>query len=238
MVVFLIFAAGLIFNLSAQNPLPTPAGDKGQVTKKEAIAPAVPVQPSTGTSAQTVVEHKTADSPTDVIKKYEQDVKEVVTKYRGKDDPQSQKNKNEEILVKVRQFFDIGELAMLSLGPIWDRITVKEREEYRSVFSTLVEKSYVSKSDKLVGDYEVKYIGEEIKGEKATVKSDVIKKDANVDLTYYMHRKSERWMIYNIVADTTNLVKNYNSSFNGIVAKEGFGGLMKRMKSKLAEQED
>ena len=175
-----------------------------------------------------VVEHKTADSPTGVIKKYEQDVKEVVTKYRGKDDPQSRKGKNEEILSKVRQFFDIGELAMLSLGPTWDRITVKEREEYRSVFSTLVEKSYVSKSDQLVGDYEVKYIGEEIKGEKATVKSAVVKEDVDVDLTYYMHRESQGWMIYNIVADTTDLVKNYNSSFNGIVAKEGFAGLMKK----------
>jgi phospholipid transport system substrate-binding protein len=216
---------------------------------QEKITQPIPVEQKTGTDVKKTdeaattlqsqtIQQENPNSPTGVIKRYEKDVKEVVTKYKGKTDKTGVSDKNNEILARVRQFFDIGELARLSLGSTWEKVTPKEQAEYKDVFSKLVERSYVSKSDKLVGDYDVKYLGEEIKGDNAIVKSAVAKEDADVDIQYFMHNRQGTWMIYNIIADTTNLVKNYNSQFNSIVVKEGFPGLMRRMKSKLSEQDD
>ena len=61
---------------------------------------------------------KAKRSPTDVIKTYEKEVKDVVSKYKDRKDAESIKAKNKEIIAKVRQFFNIYELSKLSLGTV------------------------------------------------------------------------------------------------------------------------
>lgn len=172
-------------------------------------------------------------SPTEVIKKYEAEMKAIVNKYNADETEKSEEKKNEEIISKVRDFFDIDELAKLSLGDHWKKITQKQRQDYSDTFRKLIERSYVSKSGKLVGDYDVKYTGEKIHKNKSEVMSKVLKDDADVDITYELHRKSSKWMIYNVIVDSTDLVKNYQTSFNSTITKEGFKGLLLRMKNKL-----
>ncbi len=174
-------------------------------------------------------------TPTNVIKKYEGEVKEVVKKYKDKNGPDSVKKKDSEILEKVRMFFDIPRLAQLSLGEHWKKITLKDRREYMNLFRQLIERSYVSQADQLIGNYKVVYEDENVKGAEATVTSRVIKDDADVDIKYEMHKNSSGWMIYNVIADSTNLVKIYQTSYNKIIGKYGFKDLLNRMRNKLVE---
>lgn len=193
---------------------PVKIQDTGEVRKEAALGP---------------------NSPTSVIKKYEAEVKDTVSKYKNLGDKDNKKKKNDEILAKVRQFFDIYELGRLSLGDHWGKIKKAEQDEYSDVFKKLIERSYISKSDKLIGDYEVRYLDEKTENGNAEVKSKVIQEDADVDILYKLHMKDQGWMIYNIIADNTDLVKNYLSQFNSIIGKEGFQGLLKRMKNKLKD---
>ena len=48
-------------------------------------------------------------------------------------------------------------------------------------------------------------------------------------------KRSGTWMIYNIIFDQVNLVKNYQSQFNQIIAKNKLEGLMNTMRKKLKE---
>jgi len=181
------------------------------------------------------IEDKKIDesSPTGVIIKYEREVKNIVKKYKGKTEKAVKKQKNEELILKVRGFFDLGELARLSLGTHWKGRSSKERKEYSNLFQKLIERSYISKSDSLLGDYKVKYGKEDIDGGKALVKSTVIKEDADVDVEYQMKKEGSGWMIYNVIADETNLIRSYKTQFNSIIGKYGFKELMSRMNNKL-----
>jgi phospholipid transport system substrate-binding protein len=181
------------------------------------------------------VEHKKQGvlSPTEVIKRYEAEVKEVVKKYHKSE---KDKDKESEILEKVRMFFDIPRLARLSLGTHWKKIKPSQRKEYLGLFKKLIERSYVSQADQLIGNYKVVYEDESIKGSEAKVSSKVIKDDANVDILYEMHKRSNGWMIYNVIADSTNLIKIYRSSYNRIISKYGFSELIRRMRGKLVQK--
>lgn len=177
------------------------------------------------------------DSPTTVIKNYTEELKKVVeikdpTK-KGVED----KAREATIAEKVKEFFDFQELARQSLGTNWSKQTLANRQKFSKLFTTIVEESYLKRSRSLVSDYEVTFVNESIEKNKANVTSRIAQKDASVDITYDLHKKKGKWMIYNITLDNVNLVRNYQSQFNQIIKKKGFNGLIKSMEDRTKSSE-
>lgn len=171
------------------------------------------------------------DSPKEVIKSYTAELQSI------KDDPKSQGKKREkQISEKVRKFFDFDSLARLSLGSYWDQLNTKKKNEYTDLFTRLIEKSYLKRSQNLVGNYQLSYGNEKVTGNEATVACEIYKDDVDLEIIYELHKISNTWMIYNVVFDQVNLVKNYQSQFNQIIAKSKFEGLMDMMSKKLKEK--
>jgi phospholipid transport system substrate-binding protein len=193
--------------------------------KTEAVKEAVKEQVAVTPEAPSVV------GPKEVIKAYTLELQTM------KDDTTLKGRKREkQIAEKVRAFFDFRELARQSLGTHWDRLGPQRREEYSDLFTRLIEKSYLKRSKNLVGNYRVSYGNEKINGEKSTVECEIYKDDVDLQIVYELHRTSNRWMIYNVIFDRVNLVKNYQSQFNQVIGKSGIKGLLDMMDKKLKDK--
>ncbi|MEZ4845681.1 MAG: ABC transporter substrate-binding protein [Bdellovibrionota bacterium] len=167
--------------------------------------------------------------------------KEVIKNYTGqlqtlKDDTKLQgKNRDRQISDKVRNFFDFEGLSRQSLGSNWSQLTPRKQQEFVTLFTSLIERSYLSRSKNLVGNYEVSYGDEKVTGETARVGCKIYKEDVDVEIVYELHKVGSKWMIYNIIFDQVNLVRNYQSQFNQIIAKNKVDGLLDIMRKKVKE---
>ena len=101
----------------------------------------------------------------------------------------------------------------------------------------MIEDSYIRRSRDIVGEYKVVYGREEINGKRSKVFSRVLREDADVEILYELHRSSKDWMIFNIVLDGVDLIRNYQSQFNRIIAKSSFRELLEKMRKKRDEIE-
>jgi len=135
----------------------------------------------------------------------------------------------------ANETFDFGETARRSLGRHWQGRTDAEREEFVQLFSDLLERSYISKIETYGGE-KISYNGDAIDGDQARVQTKLLTKGgSDVPIEYRMHKKSDRWLVYDVVIEGVSLVANYRTQFNKIIQTSSFAELVKKMKNKQEE---
>ncbi len=138
----------------------------------------------------------------------------------------------------IEEAIDFQEITKRSLGIHWRKRTPEERREFVSLFSKLLEASYM---DKIEANYDAKvlYKGESInkKGTRGVVKTLVVtRKDTEVPIDYRMMRKDNGWVAYDIVIEGVSLVSNYRTQFNQIIQKSSYEDLVEGLKEKLKDR--
>jgi phospholipid transport system substrate-binding protein len=150
------------------------------------------------------------------------------------DDNKQNANVIDRLREVVYPLFDFGEMAMRSLGPQWRRITPQQQEEFVSVFTRLLEKTYAGKIDLYEGQ-KVVYMRENIDQNYAQVDTQVIGKNGeSYSVAYKLHLVNGDWRIYDVVAENISLVNNYRSQFNRVIANSSFEDLMNRIREKAS----
>jgi len=130
------------------------------------------------------------------------------------------------------KIFDFEETSKRALGPHWQRLSPRDRQEFVSLFTDLLERSYISKIERYSGEKTV-YAGDAIDGDLATVKTRFITKSGrDIPVDYRMHRKNDRWVVYDVVAEGISLVGNYRTQFNKILQIASYEDLVARLKGK------
>jgi len=157
------------------------------------------------------------------------------------DDPELKKeSKAKDRRVAVRkianEIFDFGETAKRSLGRHWLARTPAERDEFVQVFTDLLERSYISRVE-LYGGEKIQYVSDTIEeGEQAKVQTKLVTKGGGeIPIEYRMHKKADRWLVYDVIIEGVSLVSNYRTQFNKIIQTSSFQELVKKMKSKQEE---
>ncbi len=178
------------------------------------------------------------NSPTNVIQKYTDELRQVIKLEERTAKGKKDQEKEQRIAQKVRQFFDFEGLAKMSLGHHWHKIAPSQRQEFSTLFIDLVEDSYIRRSRDLMGEYQISYNKEVIRNNSAKVSCKIVRNDADIEIQYELHRKPKDWMIFNIVLDSVDLIKNYQSQFNRIIGKSGFNELIKLMRKKLSSPKE
>lgn len=131
---------------------------------------------------------------------------------------------------------DYESLAKESLKDFWDQRSSEERAEFQAVLTRLVRAVYRKNLKKIV-DYQVSYTGES-KGAAGQVVHTVVRNRAEtreepVAVDYVVRETNGQLRIVDIVTEGSSLVSNYRSQFRRIIKKQGFGELIRRMKTKL-----
>jgi phospholipid transport system substrate-binding protein len=140
------------------------------------------------------------------------------------------------VTTSVREFLDVDELGKRALADHWAKITPAQQSEFLRLLRALIEDNYV-KGLRANVDYQVVYTGEETRVDGATlVKTEIRTKRRGRPLTikvdYVLVSAGGGLRATDVVTDGVGLVDNYRAQFNKIIAKDGFDGLLAKMKKK------
>ena len=148
-------------------------------------------------------------------------------------------DRRRDIETVASDIFDFEETARLSLGRHWQERTPAERTEFVRLFSGLIEASYFSRIE---GGYEgerVQYTSETVDGDQAIVKTKIVtKKGSEIPIDYRMHRKGERWQVYDVVVEGISLLGNYRSQFNKIIQTSSYQDLVAKLRARASSTHD
>jgi len=127
--------------------------------------------------------------------------------------------------------FDFEETAKRALGPHWRDRTPQERREFVQLFTDLVEAAYVGRIERYEGE-KVAYVGEQVEGDEAVVRTNVISKQQEIPVNYRMRREPAGWRVYDVVIEGVSLIGNYRTQFNKIIQTSSYEELVERMRAK------
>lgn len=128
--------------------------------------------------------------------------------------------------------FDFDEMSRRSLGSNWNEITPEEQQDFTTVFSELLARTYLSKIE-TVKPGMVKVESEQVDGTKAIVKTVVLSQGDTFPIDYKMMNRDNNWRVYDVVIENIGLVANYRNEFSGIIRKDKFSGLMEKLRAKV-----
>ena len=139
---------------------------------------------------------------------------------------------------RVRDFLDIDRLGEQAMRDHWAGLSSRERREFLRLLRGLVEANYV-KALRANLDYQVRYLGEEAApGGGLVVKTEIVVqrhgRPRAISIDYLLAKDGRAWRASDVVTDGVGLVENYRAQFNKIIGKDGFDGLLARMKKKRA----
>ncbi len=168
-----------------------------------------------------------------LVMKAIEDIRGVVETKKGKI-PEEQLDI--ELRSVINPIFDFAEMSKQSLGANWSKATPEEQREFTTLFSALLSNTYLSKVRK-VDQTTISFLGENVNGNRALIKTNLFDKGDNVSLNYRVYLLQGKWMIYDIVIENISLASNYRSEFAGIVRKDGVAGLIKQLQEKKDDRE-
>ncbi len=184
-----------------------------------------------------------AQTPTATLKKVNAEVDKLLKKKVAKGSAADKKVKDD-IKALAGGLLDYDELSQQALKRHWGEMSGAQRADFIKVFKELIERNYV-KQIRTGVDYGINYKNEKVDGEKAAVKTVVRTKRkgrmADTVVDYKLLRKTAKWRVWDIVTDEdeySSLVMNYRSEFNKIWEKDGYEGVMKKIRKKLADGEE
>ena len=150
-------------------------------------------------------------------------------------DPEMKKNpklKRERLRETIGVRFNYTQMVMRSLAKYYKDRTDKEREEFTDLFKKLLENSYASKIENYQNET-INYLDEKIKGKYALVKTQIVRKDATIDVDYKLINEGGKWTVYDFVIEEVSLIRNYRSQFSKIIKTESYGALVAKLVKKI-----
>ena len=134
----------------------------------------------------------------------------------------------------AENFFDFPEMARRSLARHWTDRTSQQREEFVSLFTSILERSYFGKLENYSAE-RIVYTGETVDGEFATVRSKIVARKGEVPVEYRLHLVGARWAVYDVLIEGVSFVSTYRSQFNRIIQTSSYDGLVEKMRAKELE---
>ena len=142
------------------------------------------------------------------------------------------------VTTSVRDFLDIGQLTQRALVDHWAKLTPAQRTDFLDTLRALIEDNYV-KGLRANLEYQVAYLGE-APGDGGTivVRTQITARKKGrpikIAVDYVLLADGGKLRCFDVKTDGVGLVDNYRAQFNKIIAKDGFDGLLNRMKKKRA----
>lgn len=165
--------------------------------------------------------------PTKVVRAMLEKVMDIQT------DPKLRKLRNKRrIAIKkiIQENFDLDIMPKNALGNYWDKLSDRDKKEFKEVFQDLFQESYT----KMVLDFlkreKISYGKEEKKDSEVIIRTRIIKMEDEIPVDYHLRKVGKRWLVFDVDIDEVSIVGNYRRSFSRVIKKTSFQTLMKKMK--------
>lgn len=181
---------------------------------------------------------RAADGPGTKAVKSANDTIAALLKQKAAPGSDAEKKAAAKVTESVRGFLDIDELAKRALVDHWAKLTEAQKTEFLAVLRGLIEDNYI-KGLRANLTYQIAYKGETKNADKTVlVKTEITAKKKGrpikIAVDYVLVDSGGKLKAFDIKTDGVGLVENYRAQFNKIIAKDGFDGLLTKMKKKRA----
>lgn len=151
-----------------------------------------------------------------------------------KDHSLNRQEKRERLLNLIKSQFDFRAMSQAALATNWRKASAEEQKRFTEMFSELLEWTYIGRIEAYTNE-KVEYTGEKIKKRRAVVGTKIVTANTEIPIIYKLINREDKWLVYNVLVENVNLVRNYRDSYRSIVKKEGINGLLIKMEQKIKE---
>lgn len=194
----------------------------------QAAKPKAKTKPAEAVPAQPAPEAKPAGNPGDPQK--------FISGLYDRLNQLSQKAPNLDVLhgqigKELNTIVDYTEMARLTLGAKWDEVTPVQRTEFTDLLAKMVLNTYVRRF-KPGSAVEITWgaAPKTLSEGKVKITSTITVKKTSADVQYALLPRGGQWWVFDIVVDDASQVQTYRQSFKKILDKEGWPGLVQRMR--------
>jgi phospholipid transport system substrate-binding protein len=143
------------------------------------------------------------------------------------------------VTTSVRDFLDIDELGKRAMADQWSKLKPDEQTTFLATLRSLIEDNYV-RGLRANLEYTVDYNGESTDKDGNIVVATQINtkrhgRPYKIEVDYVLKKDGDKWKAWDVKTDGVGLVENYRTQFNKIIEKDGFNGLISKMKKKQSE---
>ena len=147
--------------------------------------------------------------------------------------PERAEEKRRLLQQAIGERFDYEEMGKRTLGFHWRKLNETQQKEFVLLFQDFLSNTYAGNVDGYSGE-QVEYLKERRKGNFAEVQTKVIAPKIEIPLNYRLKKKSDKWMVYDVVIDGVSLVKNFRGQFARIIKRDSFEGLLDKLREKTS----
>jgi len=181
---------------------------------------------------------RAADGPGTKVVRAANDTIAALLKQKATPGSDAEKKAAAKVTTSVRDFLDIGQLTERAMVDHWAKLTAAQRADFLDTLRGLIEDNYV-KGLRANLQYQVTYLGEEAgAGGTIVVKTQITAKKrgrpVKIAVDYVLLAQDGKLRCFDVRTDGVGLVANYRAQFNKLIAKDGFEGLLAKMKKKRA----
>lgn len=140
------------------------------------------------------------------------------------------------VTTSVRDFLDIDELGKRAMSDQWSKLSKEQQNEFLSTLRALIEDNYV-RGLRANLQFTVDYTGESTDKDGNTVVTTTVNtkrkgRPYKISVDYVLKNEGGKLKAWDVKTDNVGLVENYRTQFNKIMDKDGFAGLIAKMKKK------
>lgn len=143
-----------------------------------------------------------------------------------------QNERREQLRRVILARFDFPEMARRSLGPEWRRRTPAEQQEFVSLFTDLLQESYIGTIEAYNGD-KVLYNRELQDQDNAEVQTTLTtRREDSYSINYRLRLVAKDWKVYDVVIENISVINNYRSQFSRVLGRSSYEELVRNLKEK------
>jgi phospholipid transport system substrate-binding protein len=140
------------------------------------------------------------------------------------------------VTTSVRDFLDIDELGKRAMADQWSKLSKDQQTEFLTTLRALIEDNYVRGLRSNL-QYTVDYTGESTDKDGNLVVTTTVNtkrrgRPFKISIDYVLKKEGDKLKAWDVKTDGVGLVENYRAQFNKIIEKDGFAGLIAKMKKK------
>jgi phospholipid transport system substrate-binding protein len=142
---------------------------------------------------------------------------------------QEQRDKLKDIINDV---IDYRAMAQQALGATYDEISEEKRDEFTSLFATIIRDNSLNRLD--IYRASISYNSIEVNGNSALVNTTAQLDNVRTTVAYDMDKRNGEWYITDMTIDDVSTVESYNRQFQSIIRQRGFDALLQSLQRRAA----
>jgi phospholipid transport system substrate-binding protein len=162
--------------------------------------------------------------PVDDVRRHDQELQAMLKRYKSTDKAQQDTLKS-----LINGMFSFQELGKRALGKTWATLKKPDQDSFVAVFRKMVENSSIKRLESYRAD-STQYSVATGTGDKTVVTAMVFNRGKSSKVVYKLFLEGTNWKAWDLILDDVSSLRSYRDQFSSIVGKEGFEGLMKRLR--------